>query len=430
MGYRMKTVAISLGAAAMVAVALSATAHEGKLTFAPVLAKATPAVVSIDVDVPRQRGRWSNGKSSGSGVIVDAGKGHVVTNHHVIRGAEKVTVTLQDRRTFEAELIGSDPDTDIALLKIDAEDLEALPLGDSDQLAVGDLVVAIGNPFGLGQTATSGIVSALGRGGFTRDGYEDFIQTDAAINRGNSGGALVDLDGRLVGINSLIVSPSGVSAGLGFAVPANIVRVVAEQLVEHGEVRRGQLGVLIQDVSPDAAEVLGLESAKGVIVGEVVEGSAAQAAGIEQGDVIVGLDDEDVIDGRDLRARIGLATVGDEVELVVMRNGKAKTIEATIGGVERATVPRAASTPSLAGVRLRDLSSEHELHGWVEGVEVTEVEPDSRAWRAGFRAGDVILGVNRQPVASVLELDAVAKDQARLAVLIQRGDRRLFLFVR
>ena len=430
MGYRMKTVAISLGAAAMVAVALSATAHEGKLTFAPVLAKATPAVVSIDVDVPRQRGRWSNGESSGSGVIVDAGKGHVVTNHHVIRGAEKVTVTLQDRRTFEAELIGSDPDTDIALLKIDAEDLEALPLGDSDQLAVGDLVVAIGNPFGLGQTATSGIVSALGRGGFTRDGYEDFIQTDAAINRGNSGGALVDLDGRLVGINSLIVSPSGVSAGLGFAVPANIVRVVAEQLVEHGEVRRGQLGVLIQDVSPDAAEVLGLESAKGVIVGEVVEGSAAQAAGIEQGDVIVGLDDEDVIDGRDLRARIGLATVGDEVELVVMRNGKAKTIEATIGGVERATVPRAASTPSLAGVRLRDLSSEHELHGWVEGVEVTEVEPDSRAWRAGFRAGDVILGVNRQPVASVLELDAVAKDQARLAVLIQRGDRRLFLFVR
>ncbi len=430
MGYRMKTVAISLGAAAMVAVALSATAHEGKLTFAPVLAKATPAVVSIDVDVPRHRGRWSNGESSGSGVIVDAGKGHVVTNHHVIRGAEKVTVTLQDRRTFEAELIGSDPDTDIALLKIDAEDLEALPLGDSDQLAVGDLVVAIGNPFGLGQTATSGIVSALGRGGFTRDGYEDFIQTDAAINRGNSGGALVDLDGRLVGINSLIVSPSGVSAGLGFAVPANIVRVVAEQLVEHGEVRRGQLGVLIQDVSPDAAEVLGLESAKGVIVGEVVEGSAAQAAGIEQGDVIVGLDDEDVIDGRDLRARIGLATVGDEVELVVMRNGKAKTIEATIGGVERATVPRAASTPSLAGVRLRDLSSEHELHGWVEGVEVTEVEPDSRAWRAGFRAGDVILGVNRQPVASVLELDAVAKDQARLAVLIQRGDRRLFLFVR
>ena len=430
MGYRMKTVAINLVAAAMVAVALSATAHEGKLTFAPVLAKATPAVVSIDVDVPRQRGRRSNRESSGSGVIVDAGKGHVVTNHHVIRGAEKVTVTLQDRRTFEAELIGSDPDTDIALLKIDAEDLEALPLGDSDQLAVGDLVVAIGNPFGLGQTATSGIVSALGRGGFNRDGYEDFIQTDAAINRGNSGGALVDLDGRLVGINSLIVSPSGVSAGLGFAVPANIVRVVAEQLVEHGEVRRGQLGVLIQDVSPDAAEVLGLESAKGVIVGEVVEGSAAQAAGIEQGDVIVGLDDEDVIDGRDLRARIGLATVGAEVELVVMRDGKAKTIEATIGGVERATVPRAASTPSLAGVRLRDLSSEHELHGWVEGVEVTEVEPDSRAWRAGFRAGDVILGVNRQPVASVLELDAVAKDQARLAVLIQRGDRRLFLFVR
>ena len=405
-----------------------AVAHDGKLTFAPVLEQATPAVVSIRVDL-RRRGPWSSSGSSGSGVIIDADQGHVVTNHHVIRGAEKVTVALEDRREFEAQLVGSDPGTDIALLKIDADGLKALPLGDSDELQVGDFVVAIGNPFDLGQTVTSGIVSALGRSGFS-DGYEDFIQTDASINRGNSGGALVDLEGRLVGINSVIVSPSGVSAGLGFAVPANIVRTVTGQIVEYGSVRRGQLGVMIQDLSPDAVDVLGLEAAKGVIVADVVDGSAAEAAGIQSGDVVLSLDDEEVVSASDLRTRVGLANVGDEVELVVLRDGKRKAIEATIGTAEDAEGLPRPSMSALAGVRLRDLPRGHWLFGEVRGVEVTAVEGDSRAWLAGLRRGDVILAVNRRAVDGVAEFEAAVEDLPQFAMLVQRGDRRFFVFIR
>ena len=424
--------ALSKTAGAMIAAALfaahSATAHEGKLTFAPVLAEAAPAVVSIQV-VGQRRSRWGGPESSGSGVIIDAAEGHVVTNHHVIRGARNITVTLKDRREFEGEVIGSDPGTDIALLKIDADDLQALPLGDSDELAVGDLVVAIGSPFGFVQSATSGIISALGRSGFTREGYEDFIQTDAAINRGNSGGALVDLDGRLVGINSLIVSPSGVSAGLGFAVPSNIVRSVTEQILEFGKVRRGRLGVAIGDVAPEFVKQLGLDSAKGAVVSEVVAGSAAEVAGIQPGDVIVGFDNEEVVGVRDLRDRIGLASIGDEVELVVMRNGKAKTIEATIGGADEATVQLGASSSSLPGATLRDLSPDHRLYRRVKGVEVVEVEQGSRAWQLDLRDGDIILAVNQRPVGNVREFEATIGDGPPFSLLVQRGNRQRFFFV-
>ena len=423
---------LSNTAGAMIAAALfaaqSATAHDGKLTFAPVLAEAAPAVVSIQV-VGQRRSRWGGPESSGSGVIIDAAKGHVVTNHHVIQGARNITVTLKDRREFEGEVIGSDPGTDIALLKIDADDLQALPLGDSDELAVGDLVVAIGSPFGFVQSATSGIVSALGRSGFTREGYEDFIQTDAAINRGNSGGALVDLDGRLVGINSLIVSPSGVSAGLGFAVPSNIVKSVTEQILEFGQVRRGQLGVQIGDVAPQFVKQLGLDSAKGAVVGEVVAGSAADVAGIQPGDVIVSFDNEEVVNTRDLRDRVGLASIGDEVELVVMRNGKAKTVEATISGAEEATVPLSASSSSLPGATLRDLSPDHRLYRRVRGVEVVEVEPGSRAWQLDLRGGDIILAVNQRPVGNVREFEARVGDGPPFSLLVQRGNRQRFFFV-
>ena len=424
--------ALSNTAGAMIAAALfaaqSATAHDGKLTFAPVLAEAAPAVVSIQV-VGQRRSRWGGPESSGSGVIIDAAKGHVVTNHHVIQGARNITVTLKDRREFEGEVIGSDPGTDIAVLKIDADDLQALPLGDSDELAVGDLVVAIGSPFGFVQSATSGIVSALGRSGFTREGYEDFIQTDAAINRGNSGGALVDLDGRLVGINSLIVSPSGVSAGLGFAVPSNIVKSVTEQILEFGQVRRGQLGVQIGDVAPQFVKQLGLDSAKGAVVGEVVAGSAADVAGIQPGDVIVSFDNEEVVNTRDLRDRVGLASIGDEVELVVMRNGKAKTVEATISGAEEATVPLSASSSSLPGATLRDLSPDHRLYRRVRGVEVVEVEPGSRAWQLDLRGGDIILAVNQRRVGNVREFEARVGDGPPFSLLVQRGNRQRFFFV-
>ena len=362
-------------------------------------------------------------------MVIDADEGHVVTNHHVIADADEITVVLEDRRTFEAELIGSDAATDIALLRIDADDLQALPLGDSEALAVGDFVVAVGNPFELGHTVTSGIVSALGRGGFSRQGYEDFIQTDAAINRGNSGGPLVDLDGRLVGINSSIITPSGANAGVGFAVPSNIVQVVTSQILEHGEVRRGQLGVMIANLRPEDSAALGLESVNGALVSEVMSGTAADDAGIEPGDVIVGLDGKEVVDSRDLRTRIALAPIGGEVDIDVVRDGERKTLEAVIGAMESARAS-AGAVPLLAGAQWRNLSRDHELHGSVSGVELAEVAPDSPAWNAGLRTGDVIVRVNRRPVTSAQELEEALAESEVAGLLVQRGERRLFALVR
>ena len=424
----------------------TAAAHEGRLTFAPVLQDVTPAVVSIRTLGPETRNPFYNDPffrrffpdrnaprqavGAGSGVIVDASKGHVVTNHHVIDNAEEIVVELKDRRELKAELIGSDPETDIALLKIDADDLEALPLGDSDELSVGDFVIAIGNPFNLGQTVTSGIVSALGRrGGFTAGGYEDFIQTDASINRGNSGGALVDLEGHLVGINTAIITPTGANAGIGFAVPANIVRVITEQLLEFGDVRRGFLGVSMDLVTADVAEALELQKVEGVLVKEVVADSGAERAGIEPGDVIVSVDGEDVVDPIGLRTRVGLAAVGEEVELGIIRDGEPETLTATLGEVQRASA-RPASSQLLAGARLRDLSNEHDLYGRVEGVEVVDVEDGSRAAAAGLRAGDVIVGVNRHRVENVRQFDEAIEGRRAAGLFVQRGDRQFLTWVR
>ncbi len=446
-----KTLA-ALGAALALAFAPAATAHEGKLTFAPVLERATPAVVTIEVTGPEARNPLLNDPffrrffgdgtprqnsprrpaAAGSGVIIDAAAGYVVTNHHVIDGAERITVKLKDRREFDAELVGSDAQTDIALLRIEADDLDALPLGDSDDVLVGDFVVAIGNPFNLGQTVTSGIVSALGRrGGFSPDGYEDFIQTDAAINRGNSGGALVDLDGRLVGINTAIISRTGTNVGVGFAVPANIVRHVTGDLVEHGTVRRGFLGIQMEALAPEVAEELDLPRAEGVVVSEVIADTAAEAAGIEPGDVIVSVDGEDVLDRMDLRNRVGLSKVGEEVRIGLLRAGKRKTVKATIGELEQRTVAaRSPATDRFAGATVRDLSDEHELYGRVPGgVEVVDVAAQSPAASIGLRSGDVILAVNRQRVSSVREFDAAVASEGVVGILFQRGNRRLFTYV-
>ena len=428
--------------------AATSAAHDGKLTFAPVLERVTPAVVNIQVASSRSarhplfndpsfrrffRGREMPQRGSGAGVIIDADEGYVVTNHHVIDDADEITVTLKDRREITAKLVGSDPQTDIALLQIEGEDLSELALGDSEQLAVGDFVIAIGNPYELGHTVTSGIVSALGRErGFLSDGgYEDFIQTDAAINRGNSGGALVDLDGRLVGINSAIVTPSGGSAGLGFAVPSNIVKVVTGQIIEHGEVQRGQLGVIIASLSADDAEALDLDAANGAVVSEVLDDTAAEAAGIEPGDVIVSLDGEAVQDARDLRLRIGLTQPGSEVDIGIVRDGKRKRLAATIGGTGGSSSAAAVGTmPMLSGAQWRNLSRGHELYGSVGGVEVTDVAPNSAAWNAGLRPGDVILRVNRRPVTDVDELEEALADARVAGLLIQRGQRRLFTLIR
>ncbi|MDR6769613.1 Do family serine endopeptidase [Azospirillum sp. BE72] len=337
--------AVGLGASpAAAALPLGAV---GGGTIAPMLEQVTPAVVNISVlsqapqaenpllrdpffrrffNLPDQMPQGRPQVSAGSGVIVDAANGYVVTNSHVVENAQEIAVTLKDRRRLRAKLIGRDAATDIALLQIKAESLTALPLGDSDRAKVGDFVVAIGNPFGLGQTVTSGIVSALGRSGLKIEGYEDFIQTDASINPGNSGGALVNFQGELIGINTAIIGPAGGSVGIGFAVPVTIVRSVMEQLREYGEVRRGRLGVAIQDLTPDLAESLNLKGDEGALIAKIERGSPADSGGLRSGDVVVAVDGRAIRSATDFRNRIGLLRVGTPVQLTVVRNGGQKSV--------------------------------------------------------------------------------------------------------
>lgn len=438
---------------ALAGAAAGAEAVTEKLTVAPVLKEVTPAVVNISVrgrrmqqnpllDDPIFR-RFFNapGRQSvpiqgiGSGVIVDGEEGLVVTNHHVVNGAEEIVVTLQDRREFEAALVGSDPATDVALLRIEADDLVALSPGDSDSLEVGDFVVAIGNPFGLGQTVTLGIVSALGRSGLgilaRGEGYEDFIQTDASINRGNSGGALVDLDGQLVGINTAINSPSGGSVGIGFAVPTRMVRYVVEQLLEFGEVRRGVLGVVISNVSPDVAEGLGLDAATGAVVSQVMEGSPAEQAEIRPYDVIVSIDGEAVEGAADLRNRVGLVRLGEEVVVGLLREGERLEKTVAIGEGQFTSASAGSSSDRFDGAEFRDIGPQHPLAGEVRGVEVVRVEPGSGPARAGLREGDIVLAVNRRQVANTREFFDIVNEQERaLALYVQRGNTRTFIAIR
>jgi Do/DeqQ family serine protease len=401
-------------------------------SLAPLLERVTPAVVNIAVlsRSPEQENplfqdpffrrffglpdRPQPRLSAGSGVIVDAVKGYVLTNHHVIQGAQEVVVTLKDRRQLQAKVVGSDAGTDIALLQVEATDLNALPFGDSEALRVGDYVLAIGNPFGLGQTVTSGIVSALGRTGLNIEGYEDFIQTDAAINPGNSGGALIDLRGELIGINSAIIGPSGGNVGIGFAVPSNMARAVMAQLIKYGEMRRGRFGATSQDLTPDLARALGLSVNEGVVIVEVTAGGPAQRAGLRRGDVVTHVNGHKVRSSADLRNQIGLLAPGEPVELRVIRDGQTRTIRARIeevpGGRARATQ----AVPELAGAAVGDNE---------DGVVVVTVERGSPAWNHGLRPGDIIAGVNRHPVRTARELLAALSQATRPIVLnVVRGD--------
>jgi serine protease DegQ len=321
-------------------------------------------------------------------------------------------------------------DPGLAILRIDADNLKALELGDSSSLEVGDFVVAIGNPFDLGQTVTSGIVSALGRSGLNIEGYEDFIQTDASINPGNSGGALVDLDGRLVGINTAIIAPGGGNVGIGFAVPTHMAAAVMEQLLEYGEVRRGRLGIMIQDVTPDLAEALDIGTVEGAVVTQVEPDSAAEKASLKAGDVVIAVGGRPVSGSAALRNLIGLMQVGEEVEVTVLRDGRRRNIEAEIGKAQASTLAGGRSLPKVAGAEFRNLDRSDPQYSDLVGVLVAQVEQGSPAWRNGLRNGDVILSVNRQRVGSVGDLsEAFEQAGPTVALNILRGSMRLFLVI-
>ncbi len=421
-------------------------------SLAPMLEKVTPAVVNISTrgsmraqenplmrdpffryffDVPNQPQRRET-QSLGSGVVVDAQQGYIITNNHVIEHAEEITVTLRDGRSLSAKLVGTDPDADIAVIKVPSEKLLALPLADSEQLRVGDFVVAIGNPFGLGQTVTSGIVSALGRSGLGIEGYEDFIQTDASINPGNSGGALVNLRGQLIGINTAIIAPGGGNVGIGFAIPINMVRDIMDQLVKHGEVRRGRLGVLIQDMTPDLASAFGIDNNAGAVIAQVVAGSTADKAGVKVGDVVLAVNGREVRGSGDLRNRIGMLRIGEKVTLKLLRDGKPKEIIATVAEAPQTKLAGKHIFSKLDGALLGnvdELPANSRAHQ--AGVVVLEVERNSAAARAGLKKGDIISNANRVPVNDLEDLKRAAKrsDQGILLNLV-RGDNALFLLVR
>lgn len=421
-------------------------------SLAPMLGQVTPAVVNIATegrvqmrqnplledpffrfffdfpDQPLER----KTQSLGSGVIVDAERGLVITNNHVIANADQIAVNLRDGRKLEAKLVGADPETDIAVIKVSpTERLIALSMADSNQLKVGDFVVAIGNPFGLGQTVTSGIVSALERSGLGIEGYEDFIQTDASINPGNSGGALVDLNGRLVGINTAIFSQTGGNIGIGFAIPINMARQVMEQLVKHGEVKRGFLGAQLQDLDLELAEAFGLPQHQGAVLVNVIAGSSAEKAGLKPGDVITAINGRPVHTASAVRNEIGLLRVGEQVKLEILRNGKPMQITASVSE-QTETVAHATDIQNrrLAGVTAGDIPKGAPEYGHLEGVMVFKVERGSHAWRSGLRDDDIIISVNRVPVTDVKGfLKLVNKLRSGILLQVQRGDMALFIMM-
>ncbi len=418
-------------------------------SLAPVIERVAPAVVNIGVrgtvqaprnpffddpffrrffgtppgGAPRER----EFRSAGSGVIVDARGGYIVTNAHVVENASEITVTLVDDRELKAEVVGTDKGSDVAVIKVtDAALPTDISLADSSALRVGDYVVAIGNPFGLQHTVTSGIVSALGRSGINPEGYENFVQTDAAINPGNSGGALVNLRGELVGINTAILSQSGGNMGIGFAIPSNMVKQVMQQLIEFGEVKRGVLGVTILSLTAEFRKSLGLaDDVQGALVSQVAEGSAAARAGIEAGDVVTSVDGKPVKGASELRNLIGMARIGEQVRLGVLREGKPRQLTATIGEQPEMAAAEAAQVhPALAGADLSDAAPEQVPGG---GVLLRAVEQGSPASRIGLRADDVIVAVDRTRVANLRAFrDAIGQRKAFL-LTVRRGNQTLIL---
>ncbi len=418
------------------------SAEQEMPTLAPMLEQATPAVVHISVEGSRevrqrlpeafrhffgQRGQGEYREERpfrglGSGVVINAEKGYIVTNNHVIQDAKNIDVRLKDGRTFKAKKLGADPESDIALLQIEAKKLTEIPLADSDKLRVGDFAIAIGNPFGLEQTVTSGIVSALGRGGLGIEGFEDFIQTDAAINSGNSGGALVNMRGELIGINTAILGPNGGNIGIGFAIPTNMMKNLVDQIIEHGEIRRGSLGIRGQDVSSDLTEAMNLKVSRGAFVNEVVPDSAAEKAGLKSGDVIISMNGNKISSFGELRAKVATLGAGRKAELGILRDGKERTVSVTLQEISSGQVAASQMHPMLDGAELSNADS---------GVKVGSVANNSAAAQIGLTEGDVIIGVNRQRINNVADLRKALDNRSGVAALnIQRGNTNLYILIR
>ena len=419
------------------------------MTMAPLLRVVTATAVSISVPehAPRQehlllydpvfrrffgsqqRRLRRDAISAGSGVIVNARQGHVITNYHVVSGAEDIVVILKDRRRFEATMVGSDPDTDIALLKIDVTDLSDIPTGNSSTLEVGDPVFAIGNAFVLGPTVTTGIVSALGHG-IGMHGYEDFIQTDASINPGNSGRALVNSKGELVGIHTAIIGPCGGNAHIRFAVPTNMASAIVDQLLTYGAARRGRLGVVVQGLNPDLAEALGVDGHRGAVVSQIKLESPAARAGLQPGDVITLLYGEPVEDSG-VRIKVGLFERGTRVELTSAQDGEQTAVMIELGRPQATSISGEQTEPQLASAELVEIPTEHSIHGDVGSVPVEQIVPGSPSWVLGLRAGDIIVAVNQKPVASLSTFQEVVKSvHLAFALNVLRGDTQLFRVLR
>ena len=423
-----------------------ATEGQSLPSLAPMLKRVTPGVVNISTktkiveaehplmrdpvfrhffgvpNLPSQR----ESSSLGSGVIVDAARGLILTNNHVVDKADEIAVTLTDGRRLKAKLVGADKESDVAVIKVSPDRLTEVPIANSDRLEVGDFVVAVGNPFGLGQTVTSGIVSALGRSGLGIEGYEDFIQTDASINPGNSGGALVDLEGHLIGINTAILAPSGGNVGIGFAIPVNMAMSIMGTLVEHGKVRRGLLGVSVQDLNPELAEAFKISQAQGAVITGIQPGSPAERASLEAGDVVLEVNGRKVRNAQDVRNMVGLAQIGEEVALQVVHKGVKVSRTAEVEEPKISILEGAQLHPKLAGVIFRDLNEA----GRPEGVIIDKMSTGSYAFRAGLRPGDVITLANRQPAQTLAEFQKAIKGARELMLNASRGEQDFIVVLR
>jgi len=425
-------------------------------TWAPVLKKSIPAIVNIAIQGvippdPLMRSRTQRPigpnaapadnkpqkfESIGSGVIIDPENGIVITNEHVIRLASIITVTLNDGRRLKAKLIGSDSETDIAVLHIDAKNLQTLKMGNSDKVEVGDYVVAIGNPFGLNnfgnsQSATFGIVSAKQRSDLNIEGIENFIQTDAAINPGNSGGALINTQGELIGINTAIISMYGGNVGIGFAIPINMALDVAGQIEHYGSVHRGMMGIFVQPITPELAQAMGYsEKTQGALVAQVNDNSPAALAGLKSGDLITKINDTPITQASQVKSTVSMLRVGSDVNIAILRQGKPVSIHATVTDMKKQEQALLNSNPFLFGLALQNFAQDTSLQGQVQGVQIVGAAESSPGWRGGLRPGDVIISANGQPVKDTATLRNLAKQNSKQLLLqVLRGQGALFVLV-